>query len=309
MNRYETFDRDNSYFRQVLDLLLPFSGLPSFDPLELQSSAFLQKLAEKIVNLEPLIFILPAFPAKSANRQKTSGHLPDMGELIALFNLNQVCQKISSFYGPSAKVVICSDGRVFNDLVLVSDEDLMAYKNKVAEIIHNFKLNYLTQFSLEDCMPGFTFQLMRERLVLDFGPDLDFLRFKVKEEPTIASLYNGLHRFIIEDRLELESNKSKSKIAKESKLIAYQVMQRSQAWDKLLERYFPNTLRLSIHPYPITHHKFGIKLVQSSDKWATPWHNVVLKTQERYQLKRRHEVLSLGAHEKRFQEEFVYYEI
>ncbi len=313
MNQALHLDQEQDQIQRIitrtLELLLSMSSSESINIFELPNSAFSIKLAEKIHQHQELLFILPAFPAKSANLDKTSGPLPDMGELLALLNLNKVCREISSFYQPGAKVVICSDGRVFNDLVLVSDENLLLYKNKINQMIREFSLTHLEEFSLEDCMCESSFVKMREKLVLEFGPDLDSLKFKVKHEETALSLYNGLHRFIVEDRMFLEKEKTKSKISKESKVTTYQVMQRSQAWDKLLERYFADTLRLSIHPYPLTHHKFGVKLVKSSDKWATPWHNVVVKQGGHYQLRRRAEALSMGAEEKRYLGEYIYYEL
>jgi L-tyrosine isonitrile synthase len=37
---------------------------------------------------EPIHFVLPAFPAKSPNPEKTLGRLPDYGEVLALLGLN-----------------------------------------------------------------------------------------------------------------------------------------------------------------------------------------------------------------------------
>ena len=47
--------------------------------------------------------ILPAFPAKSPNRQKQFLHLPDYGEVLALNNLNLLCNKITNIYSKGAK--------------------------------------------------------------------------------------------------------------------------------------------------------------------------------------------------------------
>src|SRR5690606_32250340 len=102
---------------------------------------------------------------------------------------------------------------------------------------------------------------------------------------------------------------SKNRLHKQSKEIAYQVIQRSRAWDNLLAHVFSQTLRLSIHPYPLTHHKFGIELVRAQDRWATPWHNVVLKIKDSYQLVKRIEALRQGAKLKMFAGEYAYYEI
>ncbi len=231
--------------------------------------------------------------------------MPDFGELLALKNLNELCKNISQIYYPGAEIIICSDGRVFNDLVLVSDEHLLQYKNKINQMIKDYNFSFLREFSLDDCMDHSDYKKMREYLVEHFAPSIE----DMKKNPQFQNLYNGLHRFIIEDRLNIQTDLTKSQISKQAKHITIQVMQRSQAWDQLLVHYFPDTLRLSIHPYPLHHHKFGIKLVNSTNRWATPWHNVVVKIGENFQLEKRSEVLKLSAIEKKFNNEYIYYEI
>jgi pyoverdine/dityrosine biosynthesis protein Dit1 len=64
-----------------------------------------QPVIEKMIHKNrPIEFILPAFPAKSMNRDKTAGPLPDLGEILSLRFLNNFCEKIKSFYEPGAKV-------------------------------------------------------------------------------------------------------------------------------------------------------------------------------------------------------------
>lgn len=64
---------------------------------------------------EPVQMVLPAFPFKSPNRKdKTLGSLPDLGEELALMHLNGLCESITEVYEHGAKVVITSDGLVYN---------------------------------------------------------------------------------------------------------------------------------------------------------------------------------------------------
>jgi hypothetical protein len=58
---------------------------------------------------------LPAFPWKSANKiQKALGVLPDKAEEVALTRLDEMCARISHIYKPGAKLLIISDGLVYN---------------------------------------------------------------------------------------------------------------------------------------------------------------------------------------------------
>jgi len=67
-----------------------------------------QKIHLAISEQRPLILILPAFPAKSANREKTLSEKPDRGEIMGLENLNQLCKDMSAIYQPGVKLIICS---------------------------------------------------------------------------------------------------------------------------------------------------------------------------------------------------------
>ena len=53
-------------------------------------------------------FVLPAFPAKSPNRKKTVGILPDKGEELALEYLTGLARKIKSFYYQILLLVVTS---------------------------------------------------------------------------------------------------------------------------------------------------------------------------------------------------------
>lgn len=283
-------------------------GEGALSPQQIRQVPIVRQIREKVRVQERLTFVLPAFPAKSSNPLKTSGPLPDLGEVLGLRALNSFCEDINRIYAPGAEVWICSDGRVFNDLVGVSDEDLLGYMSSIQKIIANFGLKNIHHFSLEDGYGDISFAEMRQKLTQEFGESLDAIRAKVKTQEEFRFLFNGLHKFIKEDRAYLVHATSRSAEEKKCKQIAYQVMQRSGAWDKCLEKHFPNVLRLSIHPYPLFHHKFGIKLVSSSSRWATPWHNVVLKKGTDWQLMRRHEAVAFGAKLKFFRGEYAYFE-
>src|SRR5688572_15697119 len=82
-----------------------------------------ETVARRVRQGLPLQMVLPAFPAKSPNLRKVLGPLPDKAEELALAYLQGVCDRVRAIYAPGARLTICSDGRVFSDLVGVSDED------------------------------------------------------------------------------------------------------------------------------------------------------------------------------------------
>jgi pyoverdine/dityrosine biosynthesis protein Dit1 len=249
-----------------------------------------QPIIEKMIyDSVPIEFILPAFPAKSTNSDKTAGHLPDLGEILSLRFLNNFCEKIKSFYTPGAKLTICSDGRVFNDLVKVEDEKVEMYANQIAKIIKMDNLNNLHLFNLDDFFGAIPFNLMRENLTNTYAEPLADLKYRTKTTDEDRLLFNGIHRFIYEDQKDMYIDFSKNKIKNITKEIAYSVIQRSNAWSRVIKEKFPLSVRLSIHPQPCQSEKIGIMLLKSKNAWATPWHNVpVFNGSECFLMKKSH---------------------
>lgn len=274
-----------------------------------KSVPLFQHIARKVPLNEELVFLLPAFPAKSPSPLKTTGELPDFGEVLALQNLQTLCERISSIYAPGARVIICSDGRVFSDVVRVSDESISKYQEGIKNIIQEFNLNRLETFALEDVSPGANGDEHREFLFSNHAKTIDEVRELVKTRDDYKNLFNGLHKFLLEDELALQVTASKNQIAKETKARTYELMRRSDAWSALLSDHFDDHLRLSIHPYELEHEKFGFKLVTSSTKWATPWHNVTVKIKDKFELMHLKDALNLKALPKLMKDKYAYFEV
>lgn len=83
----------------------------------------------------PIPLVLPAFPWKSVNKkEKVTGALPDLGEVLALGRLDHLCKEIQEIYTPGARVTITSDGLVYNDLLGISDEEVYDYGAALRQI-------------------------------------------------------------------------------------------------------------------------------------------------------------------------------
>lgn len=242
---------------------------------------------------KPIEMVLPAFPGKSPNRQKTLSHLPDYAERCAIDQLNYLCEEIRALHPAGAKIKICSDGYVFSDVVKIPDSQVKDYTDAVGEYCF---ANYPGVFSMYDLIDEFKdlkcLHSMREELIVRYGVSFMTLKTRVKEEKEAGSMYKGITRFLCEDYAGLPDFKgwSNTQIQKAARAAAYRVMQRSEAWSELLNENFPNFIRLSIHPQFRVSKKIGIRLVPTSDLWRTPWHSVAVKTGERVQLERRSNV-------------------
>ncbi|MGQ3890860.1 L-tyrosine/L-tryptophan isonitrile synthase family protein [Legionella sp. CNM-4043-24] len=254
-----------------------------------------QKIRQAIQTQQPLMLILPAFPAKSANRLKTISAQPDLAEVMALRNLNALCQRLHCLHPPGIRLLICSDGRVFNDLVFVSDDEVSVYQQGIERILAEESLTYLSTWSLENEYTGLEEPAMRARLMLEYGESLERMQRRLQMDKAFLYQFNGIHRFMTEDLLFLKPEQSKNKVRNEAKKITYEVIRRSNAWSNLLASRFPLGLRLSIHPQPCGSEKLGIQFLAAGNRWATPWHNVLLKNQQGWQLIKRADAERLGA--------------
>src|SRR5947207_3061713 len=92
----------------------------------------------------------------------------------------------------------------------------------------------------------------------------------------------------------IDTAKSRTQVRNECKENTYLVMQRSDAWGRLLHDCFPGALRLSIHPQSPHAEKIGIRLGEASDVWITPWHGVAVECAGKFKLMRLSEAEDLG---------------
>lgn len=252
---------------------------------------------------KPIKLILPAFPGKSPNPEKVLGYLPDLGETLALKNLESLCQQIKAIYSPGAKLIICSDGRVFSDVVGMDESHISDYQVALDKLIKDLSLQHLFTFNLDDCYPDSDYLTMREELMKQFSYPLDTLKQRVKngahanatlDELDANRMYCGITRFLFEDAMHKGQSMSRTAIQNQAKKKAYEVIQRSNAWSELLKSVFPTAVRLSIHPQNCGAKKLGICLI-GEEGWITPWHGVVVKTVSGYQLMKRWQAEKLNA--------------
>jgi pyoverdine/dityrosine biosynthesis protein Dit1 len=90
-------------------------GYPNDRQAQKGNSKFIAQIGERIAASEPILMCLPAFPFKSPNTSaKVLGHLPDKAEEFALSHLNGMCAAIEQEYKSGAKLMIISDGLVYN---------------------------------------------------------------------------------------------------------------------------------------------------------------------------------------------------
>ena len=247
-------------------------------------NAWLSKLIAPIEAGQAIELVLPAFPCKSSNtRTKVLGPLPDAGEKLALDNLANVCDQIRQIYQPGAKIILAADGLVYGDLVGVSAQAVAAYQKTVRRMARPDAVEVI---SLEDLTELKDPTCALQALVSKHAPTLSSLEHEIHTSQQTLQHYLGLVRFIKDD-LGNDTAGSARASRLHVKSVAKQVLQRSRAFASLIRETFPDAFRLSIHPIA-TSEKFPFALIDPGERWATPWHNVLveLRDQRRLLMKR-----------------------
>lgn len=268
------------------------------------SSLHLPNIVSAVTAGKPVTFVLPAFPGKSPNPEKVLGHLPDQAEKLSLRFLGDLCATIETYYPPGAKIILCSDGRVFSDVVGMQESHVTAYQLELEKLIEELSLSsVISVFNLDEVYGELSFSQMRDELMKSYGQSLDFVKHRVRngaevlataDEQEAVHLYRGITRFLFEDSIYPGQTKSRNAVQKESRLRAYEVIRRSNAWSELIAERFPEAVRLSIHPHACGSKKLGIRFI-GNESWMTPWHGVALKTRNGFVLVKRSEAESLNA--------------
>ncbi|RWA08650.1 hypothetical protein EKO27_g6451 [Xylaria grammica] len=282
----------------ILDIIQRYGQhLPSKDGEEhsgqwLGKPLFIGKVQAQLEKGQAIRLIMPAFPWKSVNRvEKVTGILPDLGEELALYRLNQMCEDIKAVYPLGGQVHIATDGLVFDDVVGISDEDTWAYGEGLVSMAKEHGLDNIKLMRVMDVL-GYTdgktldkelylslTQKCREELLASYGRTEEEVRQMMKDDPDTLLTYCGFIRFLESDlKFSPIAADSKAmsghKYRKTVKKVAIQMMIRAESFTKLLQARCPEYVRLSIHPSTGSV-KLSVPLIiqASGDFPRSPWHS------------------------------------
>ncbi|KAI3322286.1 Pyoverdine/dityrosine biosynthesis protein-domain-containing protein [Xylariaceae sp. AK1471] len=253
---------------------------------------FMGKVQAQLEKGQAIRLIMPAFPWKSVNRvEKVTGTLPDLGEELALYRLNQMCEDIKTIYPLGGQVYIATDGLVFDDVVGIPDEDTWAYGEGLLAMARDHGLENIRLMRVMDIL-GHTdgkvldktlylslVQKCREELLASYGRTEEEVRQMMKDDPDTLLTYCGFIRFLESD-LKFSSitadakAMSGHKYRKTVKKVAIQMMIRAESFTKLLQARCPEYVRLSIHPSTgSVKLSFPLIIQESGEFPRSPWHS------------------------------------
>ncbi|MFM9965606.1 MAG: L-tyrosine/L-tryptophan isonitrile synthase family protein [Planctomycetaceae bacterium] len=103
------------------------------------------------------------------------------------------------------------------------------HRARLIEMIRQLGLTSIEVFDLDDIRPGADFAATRQWLTEQYAESRELLEERTRQFEPHRQLFNGI-----------------------------QVIRRSNAWSRLISNYFPDALRLSIHPQAAHSEKIGI---------------------------------------------------
>ncbi|KAI1391855.1 Pyoverdine/dityrosine biosynthesis protein-domain-containing protein [Hypoxylon trugodes] len=248
---------------------------------------FLAQIYSNVAANEVILMCLPAFPFKSPNTStKVLGRLPDKAEEFALAHLNGLCAAIGDIYASGAKLMIVSDGLVYNDLLGVPDRDVWAYGEalralrarkdfrhiefcRLKDIVHIDVPNELDEIRYVANATNF-----RHALLKQFGNPEYNVSLRISEDEDTCLTYRGYIKFLetdLQNVYPIGEGRSKSKYKRGVEYIAKQMLMRGDAFARAVRERFPDRLRLSIHA-STGENKISVNLLPTDTTFTTPWH-------------------------------------
>jgi pyoverdine/dityrosine biosynthesis protein Dit1/alpha-ketoglutarate-dependent taurine dioxygenase len=253
-------------------------------------AVLLEQIAHFTDAQQPLAFILPGFPCKSANDTvKTFGVLPDYGEVMAIERLDSFCMQINELYAPGSELTILSDGTTFSDIVHVEEATKNEYKDGLRHLTLTENISWadLTDILADQLRKpveggrGPSDATIRKALLksISTGPQ-SFEKFaaQVESDPELASVHDKLCGYIYHDvHLESFSGGCRDSYFESINQKAVLMMYRGRALNHCIQKTYPDHIRLSVHQYDNSGPKFSFSLSADTKKMAAPWHTVPVR--------------------------------
>lgn len=296
----------------ILDIIFRYkSPIPKDTPDRSDEGAIkaLSIIYKDVKAHQPVRMVLPAFPFKSPNTQsKVLGTIPDKAEEMALAHLNGLCAAIQDVYEPGARLVVVSDGMVYNgnvtiqslvcivmltrsDLLGVPDHVVWNYGQRLRTITKVRKYRNIEFARLKDLL-GFE-SGEGELDDMSYAAIASTLRSKLMSKYTCANCigtkwessprdankeltYRGYLKFLELDLVStypIGADRTKSRFKRGVQAIAKCMLKRGDAFARAVRDRFPDHVRLSIHP-STGEDKISINILPVSQT-LTPWHNTV----------------------------------
>jgi pyoverdine/dityrosine biosynthesis protein Dit1 len=242
------------------------------------------KIRDRIVNKKSIRLMLPSFPYKSPNPKRVLGPMPDLAEELSIQSLSKLCSSINSITPFGCELIIASDGRVYGDLQQewwpdFNDQTITSYRTALEKMIAT-QSSHIRIFSLDEL--GIHYGRDVPSYLENYSPDINLISNKIVNDPCQKRVYTDMKYFRQEELKCSPAAKllTKKAIKRAAAAFTIQQIRRGHAWSNIVDKYFPDTIRLSVHSHFNTE-KLGISLTKNIlpncyGLDPTPWHNCAL---------------------------------
>lgn len=230
-------------------------------------------MSKKIKARQPIEMLLPGFPHKNPNRRKTLSSLPDLAEKMVLSRLEEFCAQVSEIYSPpgyqaGCRITIFSDGRVWGDLLGVSEKEILDYGIALRNMLPPDS-PYILFENLDSYLTIESGEVAGSILERDFRPKSSVHLDDYNE------IFDRFSRLIREDRL-WKNNQSEIEITHLCSDFAKIMMSRHAAFRQLIKSVYHDVVRLSVHEGNCAGPQFSIRLFAEPENRALPYHCAIV---------------------------------
>lgn len=261
--------------QKILQIFEGYRMAPTaIDQYENTGKALLAAKVEQYVNNgQPIGFAMLGLPFKSTNsRDKVLGELPDLGEELTIENFETFNTQVKQVYQPGIKMLVASDGYMFNDLLGVHNQVVNRYK----VITESFRSNQTVEIlDINSFYLGNDIATNRQKIVDQFGYTWEKLEQEMLFNADVNILYKGMIHFM-EEELANKDFPSNSQRHKEAKKLARDMMLRNEAYNQLVRHELGDYIRLSMHQSVNNGYKFSFKLIPGQHTQFSPWHSSIV---------------------------------
>ncbi len=240
-------------------------------------SDFVDRLCPAIDDKSRLLFVLPGFPFKDQNRFRIpfEGGSPDLGDIALMMRLHRLALSMYQIHPYGVDVLVLTDGELYREIFGVSAETVRSYAQRLITLRN--KLNLQGTVSFVDLK-----QLLdRATGESDRGNAISFIRDRIehltrqpseKMEPIFRSLVQGM-KWNSESKHSLAQlsdplcwsmlRMSEYQVPAEHRMLWHEIDARATEaalrysatnlflrWTNLIERFFPGSIRGTVHPKP-----------------------------------------------------------
>ena len=253
---------------------------------ELNKHHFRKIIERRVIQREPIQLVICAFPFKIPNDFLTERRKPDLGEVASITRFYEIIFRIKEIYPPGAQFIILCDGLSYGRMFGVPEKEIKEYKKGLQTVITLMGLEpFIILKDLFDLIKNnkeFSIELIKNKKFVE-----NWWQNKKNNKEKAERIRKALRALKIRD-LNLtpqEFQKYYENFVKGEKPLPLVIEEKavrlakdyfafSLTKDKLkiVEKAYPDCLRMTVHPKP---KQFGLFMIDKKEK-LRPWYGIGL---------------------------------